>query len=212
MSVSLSCPGCGKGLRVKEEWAGRHAKCPTCGAAVLVPSAGESAREPVAAKTGAAVRRGTVYDPAAAAAAKAARTREAAAGGDRNLPWQYVLLGFLGFPAILACTALIFSFIPGPGRSPSTNAFVQQITIPYLALVAVSAPILIKTGRRRFKTVNKTATPPLNRASRIVLGVIMILAGMMMWRLGYSVRGYVFGGGAIGAGIGLILSALLADS
>ncbi len=35
--VSFTCPGCGHGLKVKAELAGKKGKCPQCGKAVLVP-------------------------------------------------------------------------------------------------------------------------------------------------------------------------------
>lgn len=37
MSIPITCPGCGKSLRVKDEWAGKRAKCPGCGGAIPIP-------------------------------------------------------------------------------------------------------------------------------------------------------------------------------
>lgn len=39
MPISVKCPDCGKGLKVKDEAAGKRVKCPGCGKAVAVPDA-----------------------------------------------------------------------------------------------------------------------------------------------------------------------------
>src|SRR5438477_7576680 len=36
MPISITCQ-CGKSLKVKDEWAGKKAKCPTCGNTFVVP-------------------------------------------------------------------------------------------------------------------------------------------------------------------------------
>jgi hypothetical protein len=40
MTIDLTCGGCGKRLKVRPEWAGKKARCPTCGAVSVVPAAG----------------------------------------------------------------------------------------------------------------------------------------------------------------------------
>jgi serine/threonine protein kinase len=37
-TISMPCPGCGKNLRARAEFAGKKCKCPQCGQAVLVPA------------------------------------------------------------------------------------------------------------------------------------------------------------------------------
>ncbi len=37
MPISVRCPGCGKALTVKDEFAGKKGKCPSCGQIVLIP-------------------------------------------------------------------------------------------------------------------------------------------------------------------------------
>jgi hypothetical protein len=54
-SVSVPCPGCGKVLRAKAALAGKKAKCPHCGVAVLIPAAGG---EPPSAPAPAPARKG----------------------------------------------------------------------------------------------------------------------------------------------------------
>jgi hypothetical protein len=50
--ISFVCPGCGKSTRAKAEWAGKNARCPHCGHAVVVPSASTApAALPIAAAT-----------------------------------------------------------------------------------------------------------------------------------------------------------------
>lgn len=39
MSISVQCPGCGKRYKVDERFAGKKAKCQSCGAAIPVPAA-----------------------------------------------------------------------------------------------------------------------------------------------------------------------------
>lgn len=36
--ILVTCSGCGKRLNVKDEYAGRKAKCPNCGAIIVIPS------------------------------------------------------------------------------------------------------------------------------------------------------------------------------
>src|SRR5213080_944712 len=40
MPISVTCDGCGKSLKVKDEWAGKRGKCPTCGKTFAIPAAG----------------------------------------------------------------------------------------------------------------------------------------------------------------------------
>lgn len=70
MSISVTCPQCRKQLKVKDEWAGKTAKCPQCGSKFPIPGGGASA------PTGRPKPKGqTVFDPAAAAAARQARDK-----------------------------------------------------------------------------------------------------------------------------------------
>lgn len=49
MSISVTCPGCGKTHSVEEQHAGKKAKCNKCGSGIVIPrSAVDSAPEPVA--------------------------------------------------------------------------------------------------------------------------------------------------------------------
>src|SRR5262245_50155540 len=47
--ISFPCPGCGKTLRVKEEFAGKRRKCPQCGQSVAIPLATSVPAQPVGA-------------------------------------------------------------------------------------------------------------------------------------------------------------------
>ncbi|MFZ5828577.1 MAG: M48 family metalloprotease [Planctomycetota bacterium] len=40
MAIAITCAGCGKSYRVKDEFAGRKMKCPACSAAIPVPAVG----------------------------------------------------------------------------------------------------------------------------------------------------------------------------
>src|SRR5438132_14078871 len=97
MPISMTCQ-CGKALRLKDEWVGKKAKCPQCGATFIVPAQGNA---PVAmAKTVAA-------PSAARAAACAPRSRpqqEAGVGSRVQLPGWMILwlsLAVLVRPAVL---------------------------------------------------------------------------------------------------------------
>src|SRR5438132_1935462 len=84
MPISMTCQ-CGKALRLKDEWVGKKAKCPQCGATFIVPAQGNA---PVAmAKTVAA-------PSAAGAAAWAPRSRpqqEAGVGSRIHLSGWMIL-------------------------------------------------------------------------------------------------------------------------
>lgn len=47
--MKVDCPSCGKGLRVKDESAGKRVKCPACGNAVTVPASSHPATGPTGA-------------------------------------------------------------------------------------------------------------------------------------------------------------------
>ena len=44
MPITCRCERCGKTLRVKDELAGKHAKCPGCGGTIRVPQPQEGGR------------------------------------------------------------------------------------------------------------------------------------------------------------------------
>ena len=46
MNVHLDCPGCGRLLRVNQQFAGRTLRCPRCGTAYVAPSPGSSPPPP----------------------------------------------------------------------------------------------------------------------------------------------------------------------
>ncbi len=67
--IAFSCPGCGKSFSVKDEFAGREAKCPTCRIAIRVPAAVQPAvaiPTPAPSVVGGAASGGVVASPAAA--------------------------------------------------------------------------------------------------------------------------------------------------
>ena len=74
MPISVVCQNCGKALKVKDEWRGKRAKCPGCGEMFVVggPSVGGTA---VAMPAAGVPGGGTVFNPNAAAAAKAQREK-----------------------------------------------------------------------------------------------------------------------------------------
>jgi hypothetical protein len=102
MAISVACNQCGKALRVKDEWAGKKAKCPQCGNTFLV-MAGVGAPVP-AAKPGV-----TAFNPAAAAAARDQRTK--AAGKFSVSPT--LIWGSIGVAIFLILLGL---FLTGPKR------------------------------------------------------------------------------------------------
>lgn len=46
MSLQVVCPGCGVGFHAKDEWAGKQAKCPKCGTAILIGAPSPSSAAP----------------------------------------------------------------------------------------------------------------------------------------------------------------------
>jgi len=87
-------------LKVKDEWAGKRAKCPGCGQTFTVPAPG------VAVAVGPTVTR---FDPNAAKAAKSQREKEV---GKVSISWVPILLGVL----VLAVVVGIILFITGPKK------------------------------------------------------------------------------------------------
>jgi serine/threonine protein kinase len=71
--IAFSCPSCGKGLKVKEAYAGRKGKCPSCQGSVDVPAASVAVAQadkhpPVVEDTVIAPQEGGINDPGGAAA------------------------------------------------------------------------------------------------------------------------------------------------
>src|SRR5690349_9470735 len=64
MAIAVGCPACGKQLRVKDEFAGKRVKCPSCGQILALPSS-PPASPPVVTHRGAALeslRQGLAHD------------------------------------------------------------------------------------------------------------------------------------------------------
>lgn len=51
--ILVTCPGCGKRLNVKDEYAGRKAKCPNCGTILVIPTLSTAAASPIPTPPGA---------------------------------------------------------------------------------------------------------------------------------------------------------------
>src|SRR3982751_6576474 len=45
MPIAITCAGCGKNLKVKDEWAGKKGKCPQCGTTFAIPAAGQASKQ-----------------------------------------------------------------------------------------------------------------------------------------------------------------------
>jgi len=96
MPISVRCDGCGKSLKVKDEWAGKKGKCPQCGATFLIPAAGAASA------------------PAARGGGKAAPAGKPGAqkkgGGGISISWGPVI----GIAALLLVLGAIIAFYVGP--------------------------------------------------------------------------------------------------
>jgi hypothetical protein len=106
MPISVTCDNCGKSLKVKDDWAGKRAKCPGCGSTFAVPAAAGAF---AAAATPAARGGGTTFNPMAAHAAKNKRQAEA---GKLSINWGLIWLGVAG----LTVMVLVALFLMGPKK------------------------------------------------------------------------------------------------
>jgi len=143
---------------------------------------------------------------------------------DSKLPWQFVLLGFMGFGAIFAVMLLVFSFVPDMAMRKSTAAIVRFITIPYLGICIGASPYLIRSGRRAFNALNPVDSdgvrhvPPVPPGKRLAVSSISLAAGILLSLHSYNQVNPTTGGrytiyaGLIGVGLFGIVSALLASS
>ena len=210
MPISVSCPFCAKALRVKDEWAGRRAKCPNCGETFMVEAAPaqSAAGSPVA--TAAPRRAGTVYDPVAAAAVKARQDRErswqAGNAEARNLPWQFVLLGFLYFGALPAGLLTFAAFNPTSGMRDRTKTSVYEICVPYLVLLIGATPFLLRGGMRHYALLN-AGRPVQPRGPRLIKWSLCVAMGVVAAFLHVP---FVISGGVIIAGLLCITAILVA--
>ena len=99
MPISVVCQKCGKALKVKDEWRGKRATCPGCGATFIVGGGGVPSPVPGA----------TVFNTNAAAAAKA--QREKAVGSFSISPG--IVIGSI---VILLFCGGIGAFLMGPKK------------------------------------------------------------------------------------------------
>jgi hypothetical protein len=148
--------------------------------------------------------------------------------GDIRLPWQYVLLGFLGFGAFLAGFAVAMTFNPNTAHDPRSDLLVRMIGVPYLIACAAATPALISGGRRRRRQwAQATGGPdaieppriPVSRGKQMGVAAIALAAGIVMSIHSYAQASQRGGGtywiyiGLIGIGAaGLILSLIRRDS
>jgi DNA-directed RNA polymerase subunit RPC12/RpoP len=91
MSISVTCRACGKALKLKDEAAGRVAKCPGCGARFSVPGGGSE------------------FVQQSIAAAKKKREEEA---GSFEIPWRLIF----GAIFVLLIIGGVVAFLTGPKR------------------------------------------------------------------------------------------------
>jgi hypothetical protein len=110
--------------------------------------------------------------------------------GDIKLPWQYTLLGFLGFGAIFAVMLLVFTFPPNDIGS-YYDPKVRYITIAYLLVCIGLTPVLLRSGRPAVKTLNPAPATPrrVPRASpmkRLAIFTTMLLIGIGVSALSYQ--------------------------
>jgi DNA-directed RNA polymerase subunit RPC12/RpoP len=91
MSISVTCRACGKALKLKDEAAGRVAKCPDCGGRFTVPGGSSG------------------FVQQSIAAAKKKREEEA---GSFEIPWRLIFGGVV----LLLIIAGVVAFLMGPKR------------------------------------------------------------------------------------------------
>ena len=78
---------------------------------------------------------------------------------DVVIPWQFALLGFLAFGALLAAAVLGFALFPDKaGMKRSDAAMIKSLSIPYLIAVTLLTPILLKTGYAKVRRWNNEAS------------------------------------------------------
>ncbi len=98
MSIRVTCPNCGKGIKAPDHYAGRAAKCPGCQAAVTIPQPGAMAAPPPPPPSRPSTPPPFVTPPPAPSEQRPAHPRVASAGASRGR-W-----GFLA--GCIAATAL----------------------------------------------------------------------------------------------------------
>jgi hypothetical protein len=101
MSISVTCDGCGKSLKVKDEWAGKRGKCPTCGKTFPIPAAG------------AAMIAGAAPALAGRRAVPKATAKPQKKGGGVAISWGKIILILF----VIAIPASIAIFYFGPVRT-----------------------------------------------------------------------------------------------
>src|SRR5437764_851186 len=107
MAISLTCPKCGKGLRVKDEWAGKKIKCPQCG--TTFPATGGGGGAAAAGARGVSAGSAVAANPVVARAMKKAaptKSKEAAV----HISWGLIS----GIVFVVLVVGGIIAFRMGP--------------------------------------------------------------------------------------------------
>lgn len=122
MYVKLSCPSCGKGLKVKEELAGQRARCPYCKAPITIP---EAAPAPGGGVDWQSIVTTTPEAPTRPRPQSAAAPRSRIAGSTNvSVLWS----GLIGLAATIVFLALMFPI----RRFYFGAVFVDRGWVPYV--------------------------------------------------------------------------------
>jgi hypothetical protein len=113
MSIAVNCP-CGKKIKVKDEFSGKHVRCPDCGESLLIPNVEPGDEVPSPDSGGVAPNlsgRKSMPDHSPKVDVPAARPASRSSG-------KALLFGSLGAAAVLAAS-LVYCFFVLPGSSPN---------------------------------------------------------------------------------------------
>src|SRR5947207_11150681 len=127
MPISVTCGGCGKNLKVKDEWAGKKGKCPTCGTTFAIPAGGAASAAPAM--------------PGKRVPPKSAGKVQKKGSGGIAISWGPII----GVAFLLLVVGSIVAFLVGPRRvnaewekkgDDANNAVISVVTLAIQAYLS----------------------------------------------------------------------------
>jgi ribosomal protein S27E len=226
MPIKVKCPNadCGKVATVKDEFAGKRAKCPACGTIMTIPNGAGAAAAPAAARPAAPPPAGVQAPPPAARQRPAAPPPVAAEGHEEGaeawggppapksgLVTAVAVINFVMGGLALVCGLLGFvsaSMFTGLSAAAASTAPMLTMQVPQdpggapkIEMPKIDQEEFNRKMREAQQQFGKAFDKEFSKGRAAVSGALAFLGTLIMI---LSLLNILWGGGAIAGGIGLL--------
>jgi ribosomal protein S27E len=218
MPIKVKCPNadCGKVATVKDEFAGKRAKCPACGTIMTIPNGAGVAAAPAAHRPAAPPPAGVQAPPPAARQRPAAPPPAAAEGHEggaeawggppapkSGLVTAIAIINFVlgGLALMCGLVGLVFaSWFTGASAALASTAPMLNMQVPQ-GQEGMPKFEMPKVDMEKFNKGLEEASKAFGKGRAAVSGAFALLGTLIMI---LSLLNILWGGGAIAGGIGLL--------